>query len=178
MSETYVLCHTNQRAESGDTHTHTPHCTRVRCSSALDRLALGSGVCLCASVLHTKRGGAAGLRMLPSASRAPRLPLAWPLAALPPAAISCNLMQPLGASQQGTAHEHSPRAQPTSTAHAAARGRSPNLLPAPGAPRRPDLHLPPTPTTYTYHLHTYHLQVHVRVVRVCVGASVAPSRPS
>ena len=183
MSETYVLCHTNQRAESGDTHTHTPHCTRVRCSSALDRLALGSGVCLCASVLHTKRGGAAGLRMLPSASRAPRLPLAWPLAALPPAAISCNLMQPLGASQQGTAYEHSPRAQPTSTAHEHSPRGGPGPQPQP--PPRSRRATPPrsTPTTYTYHLHTYHLhtyhlQVHVRVVRVCVGASVAPSRPS
>ena len=97
-------------------------------------------------------------------------------------AARCNLMQSHATPWRISAG-HSPRAQPTSTAyeHSPRGGPGPQPQPPPRSRRA----TPPrsTPTTYTYHLHTYHLhtyhlQVHVRVVRVCVGASVAPSRPS
>lgn len=113
QSEIYALPH-NKRVEIP---TRTPHYGFIYpCPAA--QLSMASP--LAAASVFARRfcapsGAGGGLRMLPSGSRAPRLPLAWPLADPPPAATSRN---PLTHPRQGHApHRHcrsaSPQPQPS-----------------------------------------------------------------
>ena len=86
----------------------------------------------------TPSGAGGGLRMLHGASRAPRLPLAWPLADPPPAATSRNPLKRLSRAQPTRPHGgpgHAPHR------HCQPVGRSPKLHLTPTCLK---LHLTPT----------------------------------
>ena len=174
------MCSATQiKGRSPEIPTRTPHTVPVSGAAQLSIVSPLAAASVFARRFCTPSG--AGGRAEDATQRL-ACPATTPCVAARCPAARCNLMQSHATPWRISAG-HSPRAQPTSTAyeHSPRGGPGPQPQPPPRSRRA----TPPrsTPTTYTYHLHTYHLhtyhlQVHVRVVRVCVGASVAPSRPS